>query len=496
MNSKYGVTKISGIGNDYTEIFPWLPKSITHIKFFNFTSLHFIINATNISRSINNNNVGNKVVSKIMPFLFSGLGLDCSFRLDSFPNLVYLHLSNDFVGDIINLPPSLQILHTGNKFYSSLPPLPSSLVELHFGDDFNSPINNLPPSLTILHIGHRFNQDLSLPSNLIQLHFSRSSCFDGALLLPLTLQSLTIGSYYIKGIDSFPPSLSSLSYLSPVIDGSLLPSSLTSLEVVQNIPCLPSSLKHLIYWGSRIDCPLPSSLLTLQLGKGFNCFLPLPLNLLSLHMSIESDQCPLDTLPDSLTSLIIDSNYNFPILHFPNNITHLKLGSGYNHPILSLPPFITTLIFSQNFDCALPPLPSSIEVLSLFNSFNDSLPLLPKIKILIFGDKFNQIIDESKPLPPSLDTVIFGSHFDHPLHCFPPSLHHLDVGPLFNHPLILPLTLRTLTLGKSFSHSLPFPPPFFSRYHILQNEPLFSTVPRNSFYEVSRFPRDPLKYIF
>jgi hypothetical protein len=117
---------------------------------------------------------------------------------------------------------------------------------------------------------------------------------------------------------------------------------------------------------------------------------------------------------------------------------------------------------------------------------NENLYTFPKnTKILIYGDNFNQPLDDVI-FPSTLKTIFLGDSFNHSIDNvkFPKSLAGIVIGDAFNHPISglnisflysmltignafnsvisnIPKNLRSISLGKSFNQSLAgveFPP--------------------------------------
>ncbi|GAM23019.1 hypothetical protein SAMD00019534_061940 [Acytostelium subglobosum LB1] len=137
-----------------------------------------------------------------------------------------------------------------------------------------------------------------------------------------------------------------------------------------------------------------------------------------------------------VTSLQLDSEFVITPGSLPDTITSLTLDSNYNsviHP-LSLPLFLTKL--NRGFYFNKPIVPASLP---------DSL------LELTFGFMYNQPISPYV-LPRALLSLTFGFEFNHPIHMagvLPPSLTSLKVGECFTNALLaLPQTLVSLEVDN------------------------------------------------
>lgn len=119
---------------------------------------------------------------------------------------------------------------------------------------------------------------------------------------------------------------------------------------------------------------------------------------------------------------------------------------------IQLPPSVTHLTLTdQEFNQPLTIISSSLYELNLvdmkaFNQPIDNLPL--SLKSLILGRNFNSPINH---LPPSLVKLRTSANFDHPLSCLPLSLECLSINSkVFNQPMdSLPPKLSELDFRSS-----------------------------------------------
>lgn len=289
----------------------------------------------------------------------------------------------------------------------------SNITKLTFDSRVEQCIESFPPSLSHLTFSH-YNWPLdNLPPFLT--HLSIEGGFNQAIKindLPPSLLSLTISSPFTHPLNFLPSSLTHLTFK-------------PRLGYHRPLDELPVSLTHLV-----LDCgfmgPLsfPPSLLSLHLsGKDPTSFANLPDSLTSLHIFSCSDA--IQKLPHSLLSLSFHHCFvQLPPL--PSSLTSLTYGSEYNFPILDLPPSLTHLTFSIHF---------------------------------------NQPISN---LPPSLVQVSFGIDFDQPIDALPMSLRSLSIiSRKFSHPLTFPSSLISLTLRIDEYHiTLPHLPPSLRELHL------------------------------
>ena len=196
---------------------------------------------------------------------------------------------------------------------------------------------------------------------------------------------------------------------------------------------------------------------------------------------------PIDCLPPSLTSLTLGavfyqprhspfgfSNYkvpisfNYPLDHLPPLLTHLTLrGPSFGHPLNNLPDSLLHLDVRLSCDQPVDHLPPSLTQLYLRDRFASPVDHLPPSLTLLHleaeerGDiDWNFNLDH---LPPSLTHLSLDNYFkfNKPLDNLPSALTYLDISRSgFNHPLDhLPHQLKELLVGYDFNYPVDNLPP-------------------------------------
>lgn len=137
---------------------------------------------------------------------------------------------------------------------------------------------------------------------------------------------------------------------------------------------------------------------------------------ITIDNSVGSETIP---IPEKYINEIIEKNItavsiicqNVSVSSLPNHITHLMLDFDYNEPIENLP---------------------------------------QKLELLYLSDRFNQSLDY---LPYNLKTLSVGIEFNHPLDNLPPNLETLEMDNTdFDFSLAnLPVGLKTFICGNNFS---------------------------------------------
>ena len=164
---------------------------------------------------------------------------------------------------------------------------------------------------------------------------------------------------------------------------------------------------------------------------------------------------------EELSNIPIDAK----IITFRDNKDHY---SQFNREIKEnvLPNFLKNLTFGHNFNREIKEnvLPKSLINLTFGYSFNKQIKenVLPDTLInLIFGNDFNKQINENV-LPQSLETLVFGSCFMQEIkeNILPKSLQELTFQYQFNQEIkenVLPESLHTINLGFSFNSKIILP---------------------------------------
>lgn len=207
------------------------------------------------------------------------------------------------------------------------------------------------------------------------------------------------------------------------------------------------------YFNQELD-NLPNGIRFLELDINFSKSLTtLPDSLISLRYQSEY---PLnfELLPLNLKKLdLTNSNINYKIKNFPVNLEHLILPKNYNESLSDIPIKLKYIKFGQNFNKSIDNLiqinhESSLQIIDLSSSdFDYPINNLPvNLKVLILGNKFNQVLDY---LPEGILLLSTGNSFIHPLDKLPEGLEVLIIGNNFNNTLNnLPSSLQELVLNS------------------------------------------------
>jgi hypothetical protein len=202
-----------------------------------------------------------------------------------------------------------------------------------------------------------------------------------------------------------------------------------------------------------------------------------PASLIYIKFGIYFDQS-IDYLPNTVKYLILGENFSQNINNIPISIEHLHLDIMFNHPINNLSDNIRVLyLFSDNFIHPILKLPNKLEKLKIytnksiilddncfaeltnlvevelgyvFNSSLDNIKWTDSLKILKFGECFNQRLDN---LPKFLESIEVSEEFD-----------------LFENIISFPITL------KEFIYNDGFPKCIYKTNRLKELEELFPNI--------------------
>jgi len=181
----------------------------------------------------------------------------------------------------------------------------------------------------------------------------------------------------------------------------------------------------------------------------------------SILPNLRSDKCiyfksRTANVPDNVTHLTFDDDFNQPLLSIPPSVKYLAFGKKFNQPIDFIPTSVTHLIFGDDFNQPIKGIPESVVFLIFGYSFNQTIRYcIPKsVKYLEFGDDFNQKIYEQS-ISDSLVCLTIGSHFSHLLCLITMSIEYLTFRDDFNKCIAdLPTKITHLTFGHRFNQSI------------------------------------------
>jgi FNIP Repeat len=212
----------------------------------------------------------------------------------------------------------------------------------------------------------------------------------------------------------------------------------------------------------------PPSLTSLSFQNNYNQrILPnvLPASLIKLQLGWYYDtEINEGVLPNSLQTLICGSWFNQPLPILPSSLVELVLGSGFRQKIPDhiLPSTLESLYLDRNYNQPLPSFPPSFRKLEFEPSseFNQSIvhAFPPSFRILIFGEHFNQPLNEGI-LNIGMEKLVFGENYDTqlPLKSLPSTLQQVFFELMFNQPILpstFPPSLQRLEFGHFFNQEL------------------------------------------
>lgn len=173
-------------------------------------------------------------------------------------------------------------------------------------------------------------------------------------------------------------------------------------------------------------------------------YYPPELNKLTfVFKSLENNFAKRIVFPDTIETLLLDTNCNLDLFVFPSNMSELVLFGDFNQDVKN-----------ANF-------PLSLVRLTLSGKFNRSVknsnfPIY--LYFLTFGDEFNQDIRNAK-FPEFLVELTVGANFNQPIKNanFPAPLQRLSLGEAFNRDIKdanFPNELTELILGENYNKDI------------------------------------------
>jgi len=228
------------------------------------------------------------------------------------------------------------------------------------------------------------------------------------------------------------------------------------------INALPSNIKYLVFdHDSYFDKPIynyPASLEYIKFGMYFNQSIDYLPNTVKYLIAGNNFNQNIQNIPISIEYISLDIMFNHPIDNLSDNIKVLYLYCDYfTHPILKLPKKLEKLIIytdksiilDNNCFAELNNL-TEVKLEYVFNSSLDNIKWCDSLKILKFGEKFNQRLDN---LPKFLESIQVGVEFN-----------------LFENIISLPITL------KEFIYIDGFPKCIYNTTRLKELEDLFPNI--------------------
>lgn len=352
--------------------------------------------------------------------------------------------------------------------------LPEKLTHLKFDFYFNQPIDfniiDSLPFLQHLEFGPAFNQPMHFFLNSSIKHLKIHNFHNGILKsnsLPSNLESLAINNaqFYNKN------------------------------DLKIELGALPLTLKQL--WIEKYNQPLDNSIFLpeMELEQLTVCDYDYPLNLSALRSLKEiifkpsfpwwnnnyvpkcfNQQLTINSLPDSLTKLVLSDSWNHPLEPhvLPKNLTHLVFGKEFNQQIessLSNLLLLEELEFGSGFNESIHPssLPPNLKQLKLGNNnmyetghkYDKIIKIgsLPKTLIkFIFNHNYKKNTIELGALPPGLECLEFGKDVEigsFEVNFLPQSLHSFSIFSYYGTFAkgVLPKNLNRLKITLNFNQS-------------------------------------------
>lgn len=136
------------------------------------------------------------------------------------------------------------------------------------------------------------------------------------------------------------------------------------------------------------------------------------------------DEIPLNTI-----KIEFYCSYNKPLEKSFSELEKIKIiifGNYFNQDVSVLPPGITHLTFGDDFNQDVSNLPLGIIYLKFGKKFNKQVNYLPHGLIYLeFGDDFNQTIDD---LPIMINNIILGDNFSKSINNLPNNINHITMS--------------------------------------------------------------------
>lgn len=235
--------------------------------------------------------------------------IDFNLINENFSRVIFLNQNDDYTNINMKINLSLSIYTYENSVLN---------YDYDWEPHFNHRIN-LSENIERITFGLFFNRLICLTNCTRLTHLIFGECFDRPIKLTNKLTHLIFG-------DCFNQSIELVNSLTHLIFGN---SFNQSIELV-------NSLTHLIFgyeFNQPINLTNNSELTHLILGKKFSH----PVNLPNIkYLLINSNNANLiENLPDSLESLILGRDFNFPLVNLPNSIKYMKI-LNFNYNILTI----------------------------------------------------------------------------------------------------------------------------------------------------------------
>lgn len=362
-------------------------------------------------------------------------------------NYSYLYDPNNI--DATPLKTSTTIDYCNNKL-TSVEHL-SKINHLYLSFPLSGKYIHLFANLKYLKLMIKYTGNNNFTSSLTHLYLLNSSMI---VTIPITIKHLTI---------EMAPNIRNTFY---ELNLNIL---LHSFAFNENLKILPNSIK-ILKFGNDINYScnnLPHNLYFLNVGDNFNGSVDnLPNNLKYLLLGKIFDK-KLDYLPNNLKCLILSNYCKNKIFNLPSSLNYFLLSYILNtdnkkYKII-LPNFITHLIFDncafdyqQFYDYYYPILcinyPNSLKYLisESSNKFDQNLQISnTHVEYLSLNESFNKIINYSL----TLKYLLFGNNFNQNINNLPHGLIYLKLGLNFKQNTDnLPTTIKYLIIHCNYTY--------------------------------------------
>lgn len=401
-------------------------------------------------------NIYSKINNKIsLPQNLTKLNFikEYNFPVDNMPKtLTMLDIPSLIPNSSIDLLSNITKLFLKNVT-SDISIWPPKLESLNIGTDRSSIcLINLPDTLKVIKkmfgISKPFRVD-KLPKNLTCLKISVLGMF-GDLIYPDSITKINIDNTLTENILKWPNSAKTINIQNQKItDIGILPESCTFLNLdASNLKedryYLPN-LTNLTLNLTNIGLKSLSKLTTLIIHKSSYQIDEWPTNL--TYLSLKKYPYKLVHLPDSLKTLICESDFNFVIKKWPKSLTKVKFMQTFNRYQEHWPPNLQSITYGDSYTQSYSKLPDSVTKISYGKKHCKDIMEWPlSIKKLVFF-KLNKFT-----FPP-IPITVHSLEIAYPVKCIFMSIDDPDAKLYEYYPQITISNPDTiLIIHKEYSH--------------------------------------------